>query len=46
MFMDEAVQAREQEVTLRREENAQAAAFNQVFLGTLTQFVQALSGLA
>ncbi|XP_035250058.1 zinc finger and SCAN domain-containing protein 29-like [Anguilla anguilla] len=44
MALDDAVQARELEAALRREENAEAAAFNQAFLATLSQLVQALSG--
>ncbi|KAG5831543.1 hypothetical protein ANANG_G00304800 [Anguilla anguilla] len=41
MALDDAVRAREQDAALRREENAQAAAFNQAFLSTLSQLVQA-----
>lgn len=44
MALDDAVQARELEAALRREENAETAAFNQAFLSTLGQLVQALSG--
>ncbi|KAL2102556.1 hypothetical protein ACEWY4_001724 [Coilia grayii] len=41
--LDDAREARELEATLRREEIAATAAFNQAFLGTLGQLVQALS---
>ncbi|XP_064172727.1 zinc finger and SCAN domain-containing protein 29-like [Anguilla rostrata] len=43
MALEDAVRAREQDAALRREENAQTAAFNQAFLSTLSQLVQALS---
>ncbi|XDV29348.1 hypothetical protein PO909_032485 [Leuciscus waleckii] len=44
MAIDEARQAREQEVALRTEENAQTAAFNQAFLNVMGMLVQAMSG--
>lgn len=43
MAIDEARQAREQEAALRREENAQTAAFNQAFLNVMGMLVQAMS---
>ncbi|XP_052406664.1 uncharacterized protein LOC127952314 isoform X2 [Carassius gibelio] len=43
MAIDEARQAREQEAALRREENAQTAAFNQAFLNIMGMLVQAMS---
>ncbi|KAK7124042.1 hypothetical protein R3I93_000066 [Phoxinus phoxinus] len=43
MAVDEARQAREQEAALRREENAQTAAFNQAFLNVMGMLVQTMS---
>ncbi|KAK0143079.1 Zinc finger and SCAN domain-containing protein 29 [Merluccius polli] len=43
LLLTDAREARAQEATLRREENAQTAAFNQTFLGLLGQLVQAMS---
>ncbi|KAK0154187.1 hypothetical protein N1851_003733 [Merluccius polli] len=43
LLLTEAHEARELEASLRREENAQTAAFNQTFLGLLGQLVQAMS---
>ncbi|CAL8302187.1 unnamed protein product [Merluccius merluccius] len=43
LLLTEAREAREQEASLRREENAQTAAFNQTLLGLLGQLVQAMS---
>ncbi|KAG7251546.1 hypothetical protein CRUP_032232 [Coryphaenoides rupestris] len=43
LLLTEAREARELEASLRREENAQTAAFNQTFLGLLGQLVQAMS---
>ncbi|KAL1005008.1 hypothetical protein UPYG_G00053330, partial [Umbra pygmaea] len=43
MALEDAARARELEAALRREENASAAAFNEAFLGKLSQLVQAMS---
>ncbi|KAL1005007.1 hypothetical protein UPYG_G00053320, partial [Umbra pygmaea] len=43
MALEDAARARELEAALRREENATAAAFNEAFLGTLSQLVQAMN---
>ena len=44
LAFDDAVRARELEAALRREQNAETAAFHQSCLGTLSQLVQVLSG--
>lgn len=43
MALDDAAHARELEAALRREEIAAMSSFNQAFLGTLSQLVQALN---
>ncbi|XP_056126055.1 zinc finger protein with KRAB and SCAN domains 2-like [Rhinichthys klamathensis goyatoka] len=43
MALDDAAHARELEAALRREEMATMSSFNQAFLGTLSQLVQALN---
>lgn len=42
LLLTEAREARELEASIRREENAQTAAFQQTFLGLLGQLVQAM----
>ena len=44
LAFDDAVRARELEAALRREQNAETAAFHQACLGTLRQLMQVLSG--
>ncbi|XP_067099897.1 uncharacterized protein [Osmerus mordax] len=44
LAFNDAVRAREMEAALRREQNAETAAFHQACLGTLRQLMQVLSG--